>query len=84
MNTKSQPARLPESNGYGRGGGVWWLATVKTWEVPGSHFSSLNALLYTLGLKKYLWSRLHVMKKLGSVGRKKVFSLFFHGFGSLE
>ena len=27
--------------------------------------------------KKYLWFRLHVMKKLGSVGRKKFFLIFF-------
>ena len=29
------------------------------------------------GLKKYLWFRLHVMKKLGSVGRKNFFLIIF-------
>ena len=34
--------------------------------------------------KKYLWFRFHIVKKLGSVGRKYNFflNIFFHGFGS--
>ena len=34
-----------------------------------------------LGLKKYLWFRFHIVKKLGLVGRKFFLKYFFHGFG---
>ena len=70
---------------------VHWLKMVIRFNHPLDKTLLANGLTNRIlnaksGLKKYLLFRLHVMKKLGSVGRKKKFFLiiFFRVFAVLN
>ena len=67
---------------------IFWPIGMLNWLVAASKLHKHRETCCTAEWqwpKKYLWFRLHVMKKLGLVGRKKIFFIiFFHGFDSLE